>query len=127
MCSTLLAIICCCIAISNGELLTRTAVSSGVLLCKTADVYSADEKWTVAVVINAPTPPPISRWKGEAYSLFYSEAIRQFTPTINNLMKMVDKWNFIPPRLTHATILNTTRLTSDSQGPADRVKRGLFN
>ena len=109
-------------------MLTRTAVPSGVLLRKTADIYPADEKWTVAVVINAPTPPLLRRWKDEAYGLFYSESIRKFTPRgeWSTLFKMVDNWNFAPLRLTHATILNATRPRSDSQGPAARVKRGLF-
>ena len=109
-------------------MLTRTAVPSGVLLRKTADIYPADEKWTVAVVINAPTPPPLRRWKDEAYSLFYSESIRKFTSRgeWSTLFKTVDNWNFAPLRLTHA-ILNTTCPTSDSQGPAARVKHGLFD
>ena len=110
-------------------MLTRTAVPSGVLLRKTADIYPADEKWTVAVVINAPTPPPLKRWKDEAYRLFYSGPIRNFIPNgeWNTLFKMVDNGNFEPLRLTHATILNATHSTGDSQGPASRVRRGLFD
>ena len=104
-------------------------VPSGVLLRKTADIYPADEKWAVAIVINAPTPPPLKRWKDEAYHLFYSGPIRNFIPNgeWNTLFKMVDHWNFEPLRLTHATILNATRSTGDSQGPASRVRCGLFD
>ena len=41
-----------------------------MLIRKTADIYPADEKWTVAVVISAPTPPPLRQWRAEAYHLF---------------------------------------------------------
>ena len=98
---------------------------------KTADVYPVDEQWTVAVIVDAPSPPPLRRWKDEAYQLFYSKAIREFTPPgeWNQLFKLVDSWSFSPPRLARLTILptNLSSVTHRSQGPATRVKRGLFN
>ena len=45
----------------------------------------------------------------------------------NALFKLVGNWNFQPLRLTYTSILNNTRAAGDSQGPAPRVKRGLFN
>ena len=90
---------------------------------------TADETLTVAVDVSAPTPPPLRRWRAEAYHLFYSSAIRNFIPMgeWNALFKLVDSWNFQPLRLTYTSILNNTRAAGDSQGPAPRVKRGLFN
>ena len=110
-------------------MLTRTAVPSGVLIRKTADIYSADERWTVAVIVEAPTPPPLGRWKAEAYRLLYSPAIRPFISRDEGsaLFKLIGSWNFQPLRLTYTSILNNTRAAGDSQGPAPRVKRDLFN
>ena len=48
-----LAAIFCCVAIGNGSALTCTASASDVLLWKTADIYLADERWTVVVVVVA--------------------------------------------------------------------------
>ena len=98
---------------------------------KTADVYPVDEQRTVAVIVDAPSPPPLRRWKDEAYQLFYSKAIREFTPPgeWNQLFKLVDSWSFSPPHLTRLTILptNHSSVTHRSQGPATRVKRGLLD
>ena len=41
----------CWDAIGNGSALTCTASASDVLLWKTADIYLADERWTVVVVV----------------------------------------------------------------------------
>ena len=92
-------------------------------MCKTAEVYPVEEKWTVVVVMDTPPPPPISQLKSLAHTLLKDITVQKTLSTMQkaHLSSRLRQWRSVPSHFTELTMLPATLVY------VKKNKRGLID